>query len=162
MHDEHDPLEGDTPIESRDSRAASADDYEVGYKRPPKHSQFKPGQSGNPKGRSKGSANFKTDLLATLNMLTAITQDGVSRKISTQRAVLMRLRDGALRGKGRELVTFLGLAQIYNDDAVVRQDAVRTIEDQAILDAFLTRSREGTPAEPAAGETADGENHDDT
>lgn len=26
-------------------------DYEVGYKKPPKHSQFKKGQSGNPKGR---------------------------------------------------------------------------------------------------------------
>jgi hypothetical protein len=29
------------------------DDYEVGYKQPPKHSRFKPGVSGNPKGRKK-------------------------------------------------------------------------------------------------------------
>ena len=34
--------------------------YEVGYGRPPKHTQFKPGKSGNPKGRSPQSHNLKT------------------------------------------------------------------------------------------------------
>jgi hypothetical protein len=31
--------------------------YEVGYGRPPKGSQFTPGRSGNPKGRPKGARN---------------------------------------------------------------------------------------------------------
>ena len=31
--------------------------YEVGYGKPPKSTQFKPGRSGNPKGRTKGSRN---------------------------------------------------------------------------------------------------------
>lgn len=31
----------------------SSDDYEVGYKKPPKHGQFKPGQSGNRSGRGR-------------------------------------------------------------------------------------------------------------
>ena len=38
----------------------------VGYKRPPKHTQFKPGQSGNPRGRGKNTRNFKTDLVEEL------------------------------------------------------------------------------------------------
>jgi hypothetical protein len=32
--------------------------YEVGYGRPPVHAQFKPGQSGNPKGRPKRKLNM--------------------------------------------------------------------------------------------------------
>jgi len=35
-------------------------DYEVGYGRPPVHARFRPGQSGNPKGRPKGSRNKRT------------------------------------------------------------------------------------------------------
>jgi hypothetical protein len=38
----------------------NTNDYEVGYKKPPKHSQFKKGQSGNKKGRPKGSKNANT------------------------------------------------------------------------------------------------------
>ena len=38
----------------------------VGYKRPPRATQFKPGQSGNPKGRTKGSLNIANVLAQTL------------------------------------------------------------------------------------------------
>ena len=34
--------------------------YLVGYRKPPVHTRFQPGQSGNPSGRAKGSQNFKT------------------------------------------------------------------------------------------------------
>jgi hypothetical protein len=38
------------------------DDYEVGYKRPPRNTRFCKGQTGNPHGRPKGARNIKTDL----------------------------------------------------------------------------------------------------
>jgi hypothetical protein len=37
-------------------------DDEVGYGKPPGHSRFKKGQSGNPKGRLSGTRNLKSDL----------------------------------------------------------------------------------------------------
>ena len=41
-------------------------DHDAGYGKPPRHSRFKKGQSGNPKGRPKGGRNFSTDVKATL------------------------------------------------------------------------------------------------
>ena len=48
------------PDEDEADCRMNAASYAVGYRRPPLHSRFKPGQSGNPSGRSKGSQNLKT------------------------------------------------------------------------------------------------------
>jgi hypothetical protein len=62
-------------------------DYAVGYGRPPKHTRFKPGQSGNPRGRKKGVQNFKTDLAEELHETLIITEGGQRRRVSKQRAM---------------------------------------------------------------------------
>ena len=41
------------------------DSYEIGYGKPPKHIQFKKGQSGNPKGRPKKPKNLAALILKT-------------------------------------------------------------------------------------------------
>ena len=41
-------------------------DYEIGYKKPPKHTQFKPGQSGNPKGRPQKPQTIEDAAIQTL------------------------------------------------------------------------------------------------
>ena len=56
-------------------------DYEVGYKRPPKKNQFKPGQRANPKGRPRGSADTKTILERTLKKKISVRRGDKTSKV---------------------------------------------------------------------------------
>jgi hypothetical protein len=60
---------------------------EVGYCRPPKHSQYKPGQSGNRKGRPKGSRNLRSELRKDLAELLPIIVGGKRRRVPALVAV---------------------------------------------------------------------------
>ena len=79
----------------------SHDEDEVGYRRPPRRHQFKKGQSGNPRGRSKGSQNLSTLLTALLNRRVRITQDGKKKTILLSEALARQLVNGALAGDTR-------------------------------------------------------------
>lgn len=117
-------------------------DYDVGYGKPPKHTRFKPGQSGNPKGRAKGTRNFKTDLKATLSAPVKIMRDGKPRKVSTQKAALLRLREKALSGDARALDRLVGLAQVYNNEETTAVSGLSD-DDAALLELFEQRVQNG-------------------
>ena len=67
-----------------------ADDYEVGFGNPPKDSQFKKGQSGNPSGRPKGSKNASTIATEQLNKKLRVKVDGKSKNISALEIALQQ------------------------------------------------------------------------
>ena len=73
--------------------------YKVGYGKLPKATQFKRGRSGNPKGRAKDSRNLATDLAAELGEQITVREDGRSRRISKQRALIKSLMARALPGR---------------------------------------------------------------
>jgi hypothetical protein len=66
-------------------------DYEVGYGKPPCHTRFRKGQSGNPRGRPASSKNLKTLLSKALNQPVIVTENGRQRKISKREAIITQL-----------------------------------------------------------------------
>ena len=89
----------------------SDDGFAVGYKKPPQHSRFQPGRSGNPRGKQKGVRNFGTDVKRTLEVPVRLNDQGRARRVSTQEATLLRLRQKALKGDARSIVQILELAR---------------------------------------------------
>lgn len=139
------------------SKKKTDSDYDVGYGKPPKHTRFKKGRSGNPKGRPKGSRNFSTDLKATLGQGVRVNAGGQPRTISTQLALLMRLREKALNGDARAMDLYVELARTYNDEEIA--EAMRLSQSDAeILDGFLARQLRETkePETADEGDTAEG------
>jgi len=75
------------------------DPYEVGFGKPPKRTQFKRGRSGNPNGRPRKKPDLYGELTKVLRENVTITVDGQREKVTVQQALLLRLRDEALRGE---------------------------------------------------------------
>lgn len=127
----------------------------VGYGKPPKHTQFKRGQSGNPKGRPKGTRNFRTELRETLNAPVNVTTDGKERRVSTRKATLLRLRQKALGGDTRALDRIISLAQRADEDEEIQKPlaaAEVSAEDARLIELFRERIlREATPTQTKHG-----------
>jgi len=108
----------------------------VGYGSPPLHTRFAPGQSGNPRGRPKGALNFTTDLKNILLATVALNDAGRARRVTTQKAALLRLREKALKGDARALDKLLSLAMAMTVGSAVETATSLPPEDQAILQAY--------------------------
>jgi hypothetical protein len=117
--------------------------YIVGFCKPPVHSRFRPGQSGNPAGRPKGMRNLRTDVRLALKVPVKIKDDGGSRNISTQQGALMVLREKALKGDARALDRLLELAARFNNDPDETAAQTLPADDRATLDAFAAELAAG-------------------
>jgi Family of unknown function (DUF5681) len=87
----------------------SGGNYEMGYGRPPLHSHFRPGQSGNPKGRPKSSADLSTLLTKALTETVTINEGGRRRVITKGEAVVKQLTNKAASGDPRAIKVLMEL-----------------------------------------------------
>lgn len=85
--------------------------YAVGYRRPPLHSRFRPGVSGNPAGRRKGTPNLKTILEQVLREQIALREGNVTKKITKAEAIIRGLVIGAMKSDARSQMTLFRLAE---------------------------------------------------
>ena len=89
-------------------------DYEVGYAKPPTHTRFKPGQSGNPRGRAKGARDLKTVMEQALRneflQTVTVVEGGKSRTLTKLQLIATSNVNKAAKGDARALRELLNLA----------------------------------------------------
>ena len=72
--------------------------YDVGYGRPPVHSRFQPGQSGNPAGRQKGQPTPNEVFMREAARLVKIKRGDTVETITKHEAIIRRLYQSAMEG----------------------------------------------------------------
>jgi Family of unknown function (DUF5681) len=115
--------------------------YQVGYCRPPLHSRFKPGQSGNPKGRPKQSRNLRTIVKQVLSEDMQIREAGRSRRMPAMEALVRTIRARAFKGDPKAIASLIALARLSglteSDEATA--DLLQGSEYDAMIVDFLAR-----------------------
>lgn len=125
-------------------------EYEVGYGKPPVHSQFQPGISGNPKGKRKGRKNTKTMIREITFAPIEIQVQGKTQKITAYEAMLMKLRQAALGGDFRSAAQMIQLARSVDESEVNdKPDAEAAPFDRRTFNAILRDYLEHSEKEEA-------------
>ncbi len=117
---------------------AAAEKERIGYRRPPMGTRFRPGQSGNPRGRPTGARNLSTVVAAALSERVAVNENGRRRRITKLEAAVKQLVNRAASGEARATQLLLALVQA-NEARPAQQDASRLGDADAIVMAELAR-----------------------
>lgn len=134
---------------------AKKSNFDVGYGKPPRHTRFKPGQSGNPKGRPKGTRNLATDLEEELREIVTIREGGRVKKFSKQRIMIKATMANSMKGSVPAFNAITALRErlltVPEDEAAVKEispNDAEILKDFAIKileEADQEQPKSGTP-----------------
>lgn len=129
----------------------SDDDNRVGYGRPPRHTRFKQGQSGNPRGRRRRAKSFAALLEQGLDAPIDIKSKNGSKRVPAREAVVRRLINETLKGSPRHIELLVR----YMRDVGTADPFVALAEDDEIVTALLARVSGGEVDEVEASSSED-------
>lgn len=125
------------------------DSYEIGYRKPPAETRFTKGQSGNPKGRPKGTKNLATLLIKVAQERVRVTISGRVRTMTKLEAILLQLANKAMSGDDRAAKEILHLLSLFEESQQSLPAVVQDEKDYAVLKNILKRIRESDPGSDA-------------
>jgi len=118
-------------------------DYEVGYGKPPRHTRFELGRSGNPQGRPGGSKNLSTLLNEALSEPVIVVENGRRRKIAKRQAIITQLVNRSAKADLKAIPILLTMLRDIESraDRWSSDPAASTETDQQIIQRIRTRLR---------------------
>jgi Family of unknown function (DUF5681) len=113
----------------------------VGYRNPPEYSRFKKGQSGNPRGRPKGTLNLATVLSKTLREKVVINEHGQRKVVNKLEAAVKQLVNKSAAGDLAALRQLSALVQSAEEQAAQAPvtNAPLSEDDQKVVQGVLER-----------------------
>jgi hypothetical protein len=133
---------------SRQSRPKQAlpeqEDGSVGYCKPPRHSQFAAGRSGNPKGRPKSARNLKTILEEILRTPMKIKKGDKVLRVSALEALALGDLTGALKGDPKahaNLMQLMKLSGVGAEEEQTQAEQFDVDQYQSILQDYVARMK---------------------
>jgi hypothetical protein len=121
--------------------------YLVGRGKPPVASRFKPGSSGNPKGRPRGSVNLRTLIQRAMVAQIPVQEGARTRKVTKIEGVVLRQVQSALKGDERAAMAVIKMAMqlglLDEGDSSSTEAHGVSAADQRIIDTLLTKRGRG-------------------
>lgn len=136
MKDEIDD-DANTPQGQGKPSSAASGDYEVGYGKPPKHTQF-PHGNGPGKGKPKGAKNLKTIVTSVTGAKVSSKANGKIKKISKIEAAMIQLANKAAAGDLKAIEKLIALYERYGpEEHSISPTAEETKADLETLQNYL-------------------------
>jgi hypothetical protein len=116
--------------------------YDVGYGKPPRRSQFKRGQSGNPSGKRRGVRSLRLDLVQELSEEVRVSENGKIRQLTKQQLVIKALVTKAAKGDTRAIAKCLDITLQLVGIAPDEGDSGTPLsaDDAAVMAAAIARA----------------------
>ena len=119
--------------------------YDIGYCKPPKKTQFKPGTSGNKKGRPRGSKNTLKLLEEELSKKIVVKEGGKIIRLSKRESIIKQAVNKAIQGDKKSIETIIKLMFEVDANKERLEKVISTLKlhDQKIISNFMARNSGG-------------------
>ena len=120
-----------------------SNNYEVGWGKPPLGTRFRKGQSGNPKGRPRGTKNLKTDLMEELQETIVVREGDRTIRMSRQRAMIKTVMNKSLKGDARAFITLIRMITRFTepDGGSTEVDEALSADERELWQGLLDEVR---------------------